>query len=169
MDTASRLSIRAAGLADKDAVARLLAESYPRLMRGHYPQTILEPALSIMTRPQDDLLQGGTFFIALRDGMPLGCGGWSMSRPGQQTREEGLAHIRHFAVLPNAIGQGVGAALFERSLFDARAAGAQRIEVFSSLNAEGFYARMGCRPLRQTDLTLAPDVVIAAILMSRQI
>ena len=150
-------------------VAALLTASYPTLMRGHYPDLVLDIALPLITRPHDGLLASGTYFLASSQTGPVGCGGWSMDRPGTGEREAGLAHIRHFAVDPEIVGHGVGSALFERCAFDARTAGATRLEVHASLNSEGFYARMGCRPERQITVSLGGVVEIAAILMLRDL
>ena len=167
MAPAPRLDIRAAGPHDRSTVASLLEASYPTLMRGHYPDAVLNLALPYLVSPSDSLLADGTYFIASDSGEPLGCGGWSMGRPGTGEREPGLAHIRHFAVHPDAVGTGIGSALFDRCVFDARTAGADRLEVYSSLNAEGFYARMGCRPIKQVTLNISGVAPVASILMER--
>lgn len=55
------------------------------------------------------------------------------------------AAIEHLWVLPEAMGSGVGRALFQRAVERARALGARRLEVESDPNAEGFYQKMGAR------------------------
>ena len=49
---------------------------------------------------------------------------------------------------PEAMGRGVGRALFERACTRARELGASRLEWEAEPNAVGFYERMGARYLR---------------------
>ena len=56
-------------------------------------------------------------------------------------------HLEHLWVLPQFIGQGIGRALFEHALEQARTRGLKAILVESDPNAAGFYLRMGARPL----------------------
>jgi GNAT superfamily N-acetyltransferase len=58
---------------------------------------------------------------------------------------DGTLHLQHLWVLPDAMGRGIGRALFRHALERARALGFQQLEVESDPNAEGFYERMGAR------------------------
>jgi Predicted acetyltransferase len=51
--------------------------------------------------------------------------------------------MEHLWVLPNAMGQGVGRALFTHAVQRAKAFGVEAIEIECDPNAEGFYERMG--------------------------
>lgn len=55
--------------------------------------------------------------------------------------EEGI--IGRMAVLPEARGQGVGAALLQGLLAEARRRGLRRVRLAAQLHARGFYARFG--------------------------
>lgn len=55
------------------------------------------------------------------------------------------AAIEHLWVLPEAMGSGVGRALFRHAVERARALGARRLQVESDPNAERFYQKMGAR------------------------
>jgi N-acetylglutamate synthase-like GNAT family acetyltransferase len=83
--------------------------------------------------------------------------------------EPGLAHIRHFAVDPDATGRGIGAALYNRCRTAAQAVGVTRMEVYASLNAVGFYTRMGFARIEDLDIPLAPDVAFAAVRMAARL
>jgi hypothetical protein len=54
-----------------------------------------------------------------------------------------LGHIRQFATHPNWTRRGIGRALFERCVADARAAGVCTFECYSSIGAERFYRALG--------------------------
>lgn len=51
--------------------------------------------------------------------------------------------LDHMWIMPVAIGQGIGRALFSHALARAAALGADSLEIEADPNAEGFYARMG--------------------------
>ena len=52
---------------------------------------------------------------------------------------------------------------------EARAAGVEQFEVYSSLNAEGFYAAMGFSPVRTFEMPLYQGLTIPAVLMARRL
>jgi GNAT superfamily N-acetyltransferase len=57
---------------------------------------------------------------------------------------EGL-RLDHLWVLPVAMGRGVGRALFEHAVEEARTLGFSSMNIEADPNAEGFYQRMGAR------------------------
>ena len=61
-------------------------------------------------------------------------------------QSEDVASMEHFWVLPEAMGRGVGRALFEQAIGQATRRGATRLEVEADPHAVGFYRRMGCQP-----------------------
>lgn len=158
---------RAAGPGDTACVDDLLRRSYGSMLSGSYPPEILDRALPLINRANPTLLAAGTYYIAMRNRVPVGCGGWSFDPPGGgiSVREEGLAHLRHFSVLPEVAGGGVGRALFLRCRGDAGLLGAERLEVLSTLNAEGFYSALGFRALDQVTVRLPGNVPFPSIRM----
>ena len=167
------VSLRPAGPADAVALDRLLARSYSRLMAEAYPPAVLAAALPLIARANPDLLADGNYYLAADpDGgeqAPLfGAGGWSLARPGSGTVEPGLAHIRHFAVDPDATGRGIGAALYNRCQTAAQTVGVARMEVYASLNAVGFYARMGFTPIAPIAIPFPSGVHFPAVRMGRE-
>lgn len=73
--------------------------------------------------------------FVVSDGAPLGVG--AISVEGDDAEIEGLW------VHPDAMGRGVGRALFDECVRRARAAGARRLVIDSDPHAVGFYERMG--------------------------
>jgi GNAT superfamily N-acetyltransferase len=53
--------------------------------------------------------------------------------------------LEHLWVLPSAMGQGIGRALFRHAVERAKALGVEAIEIESDPNAERFYEQMGAR------------------------
>ena len=59
----------------------------------------------------------------------------------------GLTELDHLWVLPERIGKGIGRQLLVHAIERAASIGAQRIEIVSDPNAEGFYRNAGAKPI----------------------
>jgi N-acetylglutamate synthase-like GNAT family acetyltransferase len=161
-------SVRVATPDDGAAVSALLEASYSVLLPSHYEPALLAVALPLMTRANFALLACGTYYVAeTPDGRAVGCGGWTMERPGSGDVANGLAHIRHFATDPSWIGKGVGRALLSRSIRDAEARAVHTLECYSTLNAEKFYGSAGFTRIRAVEVPFTPEIRFPAIHMTR--
>lgn len=162
--------VRVARPEDAAAVEELLQASYPRLMASSYDQESLAPALKLMTKANPSLLGSRTYYVAdLPTGLVIGCGGWTLERPGTRTVEPHLGHIRHFATHPDWIRRGVGRAIYRLCESAARSAGVIAFECYSSLNAEKFYSAFGFESIREINVELQSGVVLRAVLMRREL
>jgi len=172
---ASDFTVKPARPKDRAAVNALLKASYPALMAGSYDPDALAAALRPLTKAQPQLLRSGTYYLAeTADGRAadrdiVGCGGWTRDRPGTGEVEGTLGHIRHFGTHPDWTGRGVGRAIYERCAAQAREAGITAFECHASLNAEGFYAKLGFAAVRRLDVTLNPRHSLPSVLMRREI
>ncbi len=161
-------TVRVATRDDRDPISAVLAASYPPLMQTHYSASVLARALPLMIVANPDLLRSKTYYVAeTEDRRIVGCGGWTLARPGTGAVEAGLAHIRHFATHPDWTGQGVGRAIFATCRKGAASAGAIRLECYASLNAEAFYAALGFAALEPFDVALDEDVIFRSMRMIR--
>lgn len=61
------------------------------------------------------------------------------------TTESDGFHLDHLWILPMAMHRGIGRALFEHAVNQARAANFDLIKIEADPNAEGFYERMGAQ------------------------
>jgi N-acetylglutamate synthase-like GNAT family acetyltransferase len=131
---------------------------------------ILARALPLISRANPALLNSGRYFVA-HDGENriVGCGGWSLDRPGTGELEGGLAHVRHFATHPSWVRRGVAKALLLRCIRDADAHGARAIEAFSTLAAVDFYAALGFEVIQETKVELTPGLAFPSVRMRRSI
>ena len=162
----SDYDIRVARLEDGAAVDALLQASYPTLMASSYDVKLLSAALELMKTANPALLGSGTYYLAeLPTRFLIGCGGWTLERPGAGTVEPQVGHIRHFAVHPEWTGRGVGRAIYGVCERAARAAGVTAFECYSSLNAEKFYRALDFKRIREIDIELRPHVVLRAVWM----
>lgn len=166
----AEFEIRVAVPADADSVGSLLEASYTALFAGHYDSAVLAEALPLMTRAHPGLLASGTYYVVTAGGGgPVGCGGWSVERPGSGETAPGLGHVRHFAVHPDWIRRGVGSALLARCVAEAAARDIVRFECNSSLAAVTFYRALGFAIIRPVEVELAPGVMFAGVLMEKQL
>ncbi|CAJ1353360.1 unnamed protein product [Effrenium voratum] len=171
---APSFAVRLATPKDAAQVDAVLGASYPKLMREAYSPEVLEAALPLMTRSQLPLLQSGRFFVAeslcepggSEEAQIVACGGWSSERPGSGEVEKGLGHLRHFAVHPDWTGKALGRRIFEACVEQARQEGIEDFECFSSLNAEGFYAKLGLRTVGVKEILLRGDLPFPSKVMT---
>ena len=169
-------SIRKARLSDLSAVDLLLQRSFPRLLSGDYPPSVIVLALPIIARARPELLASGRYYLAIGErGQVLGAGGWSAAAPGPSHQPEGkptdagLGHVRHVATDPSAVRQGVGRRVMEAVFEAARAEGIVAMDCLSTRTAVPFYASVGFRVVAPVDVPLRPGIVFPAIRMTRDV
>jgi len=160
--------VRVATPNDADAVGSVLRASYPSLMAPGYPADLLARAVPLMARAHPALLRCGTYYLAQGpEGAEVGCGGWTLERPGAagEPLDRSLGHLRHFATHPSWLRHGVGRALFARCAAEARAAGVRRFECYSSLVGEPFYGALGFVAVEPITLEIGPGIVFPSVRM----
>ncbi|MEM1432290.1 MAG: GNAT family N-acetyltransferase [Pseudomonadota bacterium] len=157
------LVIRATGPADLAAVDALLARSYPKLLKGEYPPSVMVTAVPMISRARPGLVCSGTYFLAETvDGSVLGAGGWTRTR-GFARRAE----IRHVATDPDHVRRGVASALFRHIFATAEEAGVREYECLATRTAVPFYQAMGFVEVGPTTVPLAPGIAFPAVRMVR--
>lgn len=161
----TEITLRTATPEDAPAVEALLGRSYPALMAGAYAAGVLAQALPLMVRANPALLASGTFYLVETAGRAIGCGGWTAGAPGSGAVEAGLAHLRHFAVDPAHVRQGIGRRIYDACAGAAAGQGALRFQAYVALNAETFYAGMGLKALEVLSLPMGPGIAFPAVLM----
>lgn len=170
MPVPDQISIRASTSDDLAAVNALLEAAYPPLMAACYEAALLDRVLPLLTRANPALLASGTFYLAVTDdGRVVGCGGWTVEDPTGADPRPGLAHMRHFGTHPDWLRRGVGRAISERCVAEARAAGVRRLRCNASLNSVPFYQALGFKPLRQVQVLMTPGLEVTAVLMERDL
>ena len=162
--------VRVAAPQDAEGVSAVLEQSYPILMKSSYDDSVLASALKYMTKANPTLLGSGSYFVAeSEEGCVVGCGGWTVARPGDGKVQSQVGHVRHFGTHPNWTRRGIGKAIYRACEVSARAAGITRLECYSSLNAEMFYSALGFDRLRRIDIEIGDRVSFPGILMRRAI
>ena len=170
MGNRADFTVRGASPQDAEAVSALLAASYPLLMAFGYDPILFARALPVLTKANPALLSTRTWYVVEALGANdrlVGCGGWARQRPDMPNErvDPVLGHIRHFATHPNWTRRGIGRALFDRCVTDARAAGVCSFECYSSIGAEGFYRALGFSTVEPMKLVLAENLTIPGVRM----
>ena len=150
---------------DAPLIDELLERAYPTLMADAYREEVLSVALPFLIKSNMALLKSSTYYVAEDSGRVLGCGGWTLERPGTSEVTPDIAHLRHFATDPACVRQGVGRTIFRECAQAAAQAGATMFQAYSSLNAEPFYQSLGLTRIKLIDLPKHSTVPIPVILM----
>jgi len=128
---------------------------------------MLRSALPHMITANPKLLASGTYYVAeAEQGNLVGCGGWTVARPGSGEIVEGEGHIRHFATHPNLVRRGVGANLLARCFSTARHHSIRKLYCFSTLGAERFYEAFGFKRIGPIEVPMGQSLMFPAILMT---
>ena len=165
------LSVRVARSSDLSEIDALLGRSYPVLLKGHYPPSVLVTAIPLISKAQPRLLASGTYFVVLdREGAVLGAGGWTSVEPGTGRKgAPSTGHIRHVVTDHRRVRQGIGRALMGRIFDSAREAGIVRLDCLSTLMAVPFYAACGFEEVGPVSVDLRPGIAFPAVRMHREL
>lgn len=169
MASLAELTLRVAVPEDAARVSAVLAASYGTLWEGAYPAEALAAVLPVVTRARADLLASGRYFLAMRGDAVAAVGGCSVADPASGVAKPGEGHVRHFATHPDHLRQGGAGLILRRCLDEARAAGVTEMLCLASLPSEGFYAAQGFETLRRVETRIAPELVLASVLMRRRL
>ena len=101
-----------------------------------YPERWIQSWRDILTmRPE--FVAANVAYVAIEDDRAVGF--YLLT-----TESDGL-HLDHLWVMPHAMSRGVGRALFEHAVAQARGLGFPEIHIEADPNAEGFYVHMGAK------------------------
>lgn len=162
------VDVRVASADDRDELEALIDACYSIVYPGWYDSELLTEALPAMLRIDRNLLDSGHYFRAAVDGVLAGCGGWSITAPTGEDAA-GTGNIRHFATHPDFMRKGVGTAILERCIAEARAEAIGTLKCFSSLPGEAFYARHGFKPVDSVTIMMGDGAAFPATLMQLEL
>lgn len=175
------ITLRLATPDDVPALGALIADSARVLSRGYYTDAETDSAVRHVFGVDTRLVRDGTYYVAVREGQPVACGGWSRWRTmyGGDQRPVGeaalldpardAARIRAFFVAPAAARQGVGRALLARCAADAAAAGFRTLTLMATLPGVPFYEALGFRRVADVVDVLPDGVPLRFVRMERDV
>jgi len=101
-----------------------------------YPERWIQTWRDILTmRPE--FVAANVAYSAVEDGRAVGF--YLLT-----TESDGM-HLDHLWILPRVMGRGIGRALFEHAVEQAKNLGHRAIKIEADPNAAGFYERMGAK------------------------
>jgi GNAT superfamily N-acetyltransferase len=163
MAESAPLLIRPVTAADLDRLAELQEASILRLGTPVYGAAKARAWARMGHQFKHVLIGAGAFFTAERAGRSLGVGGGS-----PDSLEPELAWRRYVFVDPDHVREGIGRRLVARAERSALAAGRRRFDVWSSYNAEPFYAALGYRRVRRVRWPVSTGLELDNLLMRKR-
>lgn len=155
---------------DAVQVSAMMTRSFGQLLAKDYDAATLRAALPFLTQARAELLAGGTYFVVRNAQREIvGAGGWTDLSPTHGLGAFGEGHVRHFAVDPEAVCQGVGRVLMEEITISAQSFGISSLRCNSTLGAERFYHALGFERLHEVDISFAPGVHFPAVEMRKSL
>ena len=158
--------IRQATPTDLPAVDRLLARSYPRLLRADYPPSVLVLAIPRIARARPELLRSGTYHVIEGPGGIVAAGGWTQTPPSAGEGARSIGHVRHVATDPGHLRRGHARRILSHVLNEAREAGMSGMACLSTRTAVSFYASLGFVRIDEAEIPLAPGIAFPAVRMT---
>ncbi len=149
------IEIRVAVRADVAAIAALIERSARELGAQDYTSAQIEGALRGAFGVDTQLIDDGSYFVAVEHGTLVGAGGWSRratlfggdahgGRDGTTLDPlRDAARIRAFFVAPTHARRGIGSLLLQRCEAEARAGGFRRVQLMATLPGVRLYAARG--------------------------
>jgi N-acetylglutamate synthase-like GNAT family acetyltransferase len=175
------VSLRAATLDDRPALAELIAVSARGLSRDYSAEQVESALATGVFGVDSEMIADGTYLVVEAEGRPIGCGGWSRRRTlfggdrfaGREAEEldpgTEPARIRAFFVHPDWARRGIGARILGRCESDAVAHGFRSAELMATLPGEKLYAALGYEIAERVDYEMANGVVMELVRMRKEL
>ncbi|MSU64811.1 MAG: N-acetyltransferase [Opitutus sp.] len=166
---------RLAATSDIPALEELIPLSARALQVGYYSEAQIEGAIGTVFGVDRQLIEDGTYFVAVAEGRVVGCGGWSKRKSlygGDRGKKEKdplrdpatePAMIRAFFVHPEFARRGIGRRIMELSEAGALGAGFRAIEIVATLAGEPLYAGFKYDVVERFDLVLANQALMPVV------
>jgi GNAT superfamily N-acetyltransferase len=172
--------LRLAREADVPAIEALIPVSVRALQAAYYSPAQMEAALTDAIFGVDrQLIRDGTYFVVERDGVIVGCGGWSQRRTlsggdhGRTVEDELLdpqrdaARVRAFFVHPDWARRGIGRSIMtacEKAIVEA---GFRDVVIVATLAGERLYTTFGYKVEDRYDLPLGHGLGLPVVRMGK--
>jgi GNAT superfamily N-acetyltransferase len=150
------LVIRGATTEDVPEIEQLIVTSVRALSVGYYTSEVVERALVQVFGVDTQLIADATYYVALLEGILVGCGGWSRRKTlfgsdrAKAGADDGLldpavdaARIRAFYVHPQWARRGIGSRILKYCEGAAHDEGFRRAELGATLPGRPLYAAYG--------------------------
>ena len=158
-----------------------MRESLQSFGRDVYDDRQIASALLYVARPDEQLIDDRTYFVAIAGGAIVGCGGWSRRRKvysgsaasdGDDTPLDPAtepARIRAMFVLPAWARHGIGRNILGQSEQRAAEDGFRRFQLVALRSSGGIYEASGYRSVAEAPVTLEDGVILECTLMEKSL
>ncbi len=173
--------IRTATHADVASIATAMRDSLLSLGREVYNERQIASALQYIACPDEQLIDDGTYFIAVDGENIVGCGGWSRRRKTYSgSAASGSDHdvldpateparIRAMFVRREYSRRGIGRRILQHSEERAAEYGFRRFQLVAMRSAGGIYEAAGYRSMGESPVTLEDGVMLECTLMEKSL
>jgi GNAT superfamily N-acetyltransferase len=173
--------IRKATRADVPAIERVMRASLRELGRASYDETQVASSLVYLAVPDAQLIDDGTYLVAVEDDEVVACGGWSRRRKthagsAADDADDALldpahepARIRAMFTDPRHARRGLGRQILSRCEGDAAEAGFRRLQLVAMRSGEALYRTCGYTEAGESPVTLEDGVVLECTLMEKTV
>ena len=177
-------TLRLATRGDVDELRYIIDASVRQLSIGFYSEAQIEASLTDVFGVDTQLIDDGTYFVALEEnGLRIaGCGGWSRRETlfGGDQRKAGqpdpllnsardAARIRAFYVRPECARRGIGTQILQACEQAASAEGFSRLELVATLPGVPLYTAMGFERIAPADILMRGNLKLPALRMGKPI
>jgi len=171
--------LRLARETDVSALEALIPLSVRALQAPYYSPAQMDAALGPVFGVDRQIIRDGTYFIAERDGVIVGCGGWSRRRSlyggdGGREREDDLldpqreaARVRAFFVHPAWSRRGIGSSIMATCEQAIVAAGFRTVDIVATLAGEPLYAGFCYAVVERYNIAMANGLSLPVVRMSK--
>ena len=173
-------TLRLATRNDIPSIERVMRRSVETLGRTTYDERQVESSLQYITKPDVQLIDDGTYYVAVDErGQVVGCGGWSRRAKlyTGSAAEEGRAReldptaeparIRAMFVIPEWARRGIGRAILDASEKAARSFGFRRLELMAMTSGERLYEACGYTVKHPSTVDLPDGVKLEGAIMEK--
>jgi len=175
-------ALRAACLEDVIDLESLIAVSARTLLAPWYSPTQIDAAVGSVFAVDTQLIEDGTYFVAIEGPIIVGCGGWSRRKTlfgadrGHASDADSTldpardpARIRAFFVHPASARRGIAATLMRHCEQAAADAGFKTLELVATLAGQPLYAASGFATVEHFEIALGRKLTMPVVKMRKNI
>jgi GNAT superfamily N-acetyltransferase len=162
---------------DRDELRAVQEAAMRQLGAVCYEPEVIEAFIAQVGTMDDRLIEDGTYFVMLARGMIVGCGGWSVRKPGDAAHvaadsapdSHPVATIRGVYVRPAWARQGIAQRIVAAVEADIMANGYHRAALSATLTSIPFCRHLGYRGGEPVVLQLQDGLRFVSLAMTKKL